>query len=145
PDLAKVSCQITAGLSWYGPCDFEDISLFNHDDRPNFRNRFAARILGEAELTTEEKTSLYREMSPVTYLKKDSPPLFMIQGNKDTTIPVKHAHRMAKQAAKLKASVKTLIVENAGHNWRKVDADIKPARAEIIQASAQFFIDQLKR
>lgn len=145
PDLAKVTYKVTAGLSWYGPCDFEDVRLFNHDDRPNFRNRFAPRILGEAELTAEEKTHLYREMSPVTYLKKDSPPLLMIQGDKDTTIPVKHAHRMAKEAAKLKAPVKTLIVENSGHNWRKVDADIKPTRAEIVQATIDFFTAQLPK
>ncbi|MDA8964624.1 alpha/beta hydrolase [bacterium] len=144
PDLAKVDYKVKAGLSWYGPCDFEKEDLFNHDDREDFRDRFGPRIINKGDVG-EERLRLYREMSPINYLRKESPPLLMIQGNKDTTIPVKHAHRMAKQAAKLKASVKTLIVENAGHNWRKVDADIKPARAEIIQASAQFFIDQLKR
>lgn len=143
PDLAKVSYKITAGLSWYGPCDFEDINLFNHDDRPNFRNRFAPRILGETKLSAEEKTRLYREMSPVTYLKKESPPLLMIQGDKDTTIPVKHAHRMAQEASKLEAPVKILIVKNSGHNWRKVDADITPTRAEIIQATIDFFTSHL--
>ena len=143
PDLAKVPYQVTAGLSWYGPCDFQDISLFNHDDRPNFRNRFAPRILGEAKLTAEEKTQLHREMSPLNYLTKDSPPLLMIQGDKDTTIPVKHAHRMAQEAKKLNAPVKTLIIKNAGHNWRSVDAPITPTRADIIRASIDFFLSHL--
>ncbi|MGJ8694674.1 MAG: alpha/beta hydrolase fold domain-containing protein [Verrucomicrobiaceae bacterium] len=145
PNLAKVSYQVTAGLSWYGPCDFVDINLFNHDDRPNFRNRFAPRILGDAHLSDDKKQHLYREMSPVTYLKKDSPPLLMIQGDKDTTIPVKHAHRMAKEAKKLNAPVKILIVKNAGHNWRKVDADIAPTRAEIIRATIDFFTSHLPK
>jgi dipeptidyl aminopeptidase/acylaminoacyl peptidase len=83
-------------------------------------------------------------MSPVNYLKKDSPPLFMIQGNKDTTIPVKHAHRMAKIAANLKAPVKTMIINNSGHNWRKVDSDIEPSRQEIIRATVDFFVNQSK-
>lgn len=143
PKLAKTSYKVTAGLSWYGPCDFEDISLFNHDNRPNFRNRFTNRIIGEKELSTDEKTKLYREMSPVTYLKKDSPPLLMIQGNKDTTIPVKHAYRMAQEANKLNAPVKILIVENSGHNWRKVDVDIKPTRSEIIRTTIDFFTNHL--
>ncbi len=144
PGLAKISYQVSAGLSWYGPCDFQDISLFNHDDRPDFRNRFANRILGEADHSPEKKKQLYREMSPVSYLKKDSPPLFMIQGNKDTTIPVKHAYRMEQRAKKIQASVKTLIVKNSGHNWRKVDADTEPSREEITQITAQFFVAQLK-
>jgi len=36
-------------------------------------------------------------MSPINYLEKNSAPLFMIQGDKDTTIPVKHAYYMAKK------------------------------------------------
>ena len=110
--------------------------------RAEFKARVANRILGETEHSPEEKTKLYREMSPVTYLRKDSPPLLMIQGNKDTTIPVKHAYRMAKEAEKLGAPVKTLIVNNSGHNWRKVDAEIEPSRNEIIKTSVDFFVNQ---
>ena len=83
-------------------------------------------------------------MSPVKYLKKNSPPLLMIQGDKDTTIPVKHAYHMAKEAEKLGAPVKTMIIKNSGHNWRKVDADTEPSREEITQITVQFFVAQLK-
>lgn len=143
-NLASVDYKIVAGLSWYGPCDFENTDLFNHDDRPDFRGRFGPRITGEAEVTPEEKMRLYREMSPIHYLKKDSPPLLMIQGDKDTTIPVKHAYHMEKRASEIQAPVQTLIVKNAGHNWRKVDAAIEPSRDEIIQASVEFFGAHLK-
>jgi acetyl esterase/lipase len=142
--LADVVYQIVAGVSWYGPCDFENTSLFNHDNRPNFRDRFGPRIIGDSKEAPEEKLRLYREMSPVNYLKKDSPPLFMIQGDKDTTIPVKHAYEMQKRAKKLQAPVKILIVKNSGHNWRKVDAATEPSRNEIVQATADFFRSQAK-
>ena len=46
PALAEVPYRMVAGVSWYGPCDFETIDLFNHDDRADFNDRFAARILG---------------------------------------------------------------------------------------------------
>lgn len=144
-NLADVDFEIAAGLSWYGPCDFEDQDLFNHDDRPGFKDRFGKRIIGEETVTDEEKLRLYREMSPVNYLRKNSPPLLMIQGDKDTTIPVKHAHRMAKQARKLEAPVQTLIVRNAGHNWRKVDAEIAPGRSEIVEATVAFFVQHCKK
>lgn len=32
-DLAADSYKMLAGVSWYGPCDFEKTDLFNHDDR----------------------------------------------------------------------------------------------------------------
>ena len=141
--LADVEYKVKAGLSWYGPCDFEKQDLFNHDDRPDFSDRFGPRIVNQSD-TAEEKLRLYREMSPINYLKRESPPLFMIQGDKDTTIPVKHAYYMAKKAKEIEAPVQTLIVKNSGHNWRKVDAEISPSRNEIVEASAQFFVDQLK-
>lgn len=139
PDLALTPYTMVAGVSWYGPCDFENVRLFNHDNRANFRDRFGPRILG-GKTTDEEKLNLYREMSPINYLRTESPPLLMIQGDKDTTIPVKHAEFMARQAAAIHAPVETLIVKNAGHNWRRVDADISPTRAEIIDRTVEFYL-----
>jgi len=143
--LAGVSYSPVAAVSWYGPCDFEKEDLFNHDDRADFNDRFGPRILPSgADVSAKEKLRLYREMSPINYLKNASPPLFMIQGNKDTTIPVKHAHYMAAKAKKVGAPVEVLIVENSGHNWRKVDAEISPSRDEIVQATAEFFSKHLR-
>ena len=138
-DLASTPYTMVAGVSWYGPCDFENKRLFNHDNRANFRDRFGPRILG-GKTTDEEKLRLYREVSPINYLRTESPPLLMIQGDKDTTIPVKHAEFMARQAAAIHAPVETLIVKNAGHNWRRVDADIVPTRAEIIDRTVEFYL-----
>ncbi len=141
PALADASYKTVAAVSWYGPCDFEKTSLFNHDDRENFRDRFGPRILNSnPKVGTEKKLALYREMSPINYLRTDSPPLLMIQGDKDTTIPVKHAYYMQEKAKELKAPVEVMIIKNAGHNWRKVEADIAPTRNEIIEATVQFYL-----
>ncbi|MDF1862072.1 MAG: hypothetical protein P1U87_17780, partial [Verrucomicrobiales bacterium] len=61
-----------------------------------------------------------------------------------TTIPVKHAHYMKEKAAAARAPVEILIVKNAGHNWRKVGADIDPSRREIIKRTVGFFTGFLK-
>jgi acetyl esterase/lipase len=134
--------KMVAGVSWYGPCDFEKTSLFNHDDRENFRDRFGPRIL-MPDTKEKEKLALYKEMSPINYLKKNSPPLLMIQGDSDTTIPVKHAYYMDKKAKKIGAPLSVVIIKNAGHNWRKVGADINPSRVSIIQTTIDYFISNL--
>lgn len=69
PALAEVTYRMVAGVSWYGPCDFEKTDLFNHDDRANFKDRFAARILGP-DSDPANKLARYREVSPINYLKK---------------------------------------------------------------------------
>ena len=143
-DLASVSYKMLAGVSWYGPCDFEKTALFNHDDRADFRDRFAARILG-SNADSSDKLKRYREVSPVNYLKPDSPPLLMIQGDKDTTIPAKHARYMKQRADAAKAPVEIMIIRNSGHNWRKVDADIDPSREVIVERTVKFFVEHLQQ
>jgi acetyl esterase/lipase len=140
PELAKFGYKTVAGVSWYGPCDFQDEQLFNHDDRVNFKDRFGGRIMaGGAK--PEEKEKRYREMSPVTYLTKDSPPLLMMQGDKDTTIPVKQAYRMREALKTTAAPVEVVIVKNSGHNWGSVGAPIAPTREEIVKRTIRFFLD----
>nr|WP_299668780.1 prolyl oligopeptidase family serine peptidase [uncultured Polaribacter sp.] len=141
--LVKYTYKMAGGVSWYGPCDFEKTSLFNHNDRADFRDRFGPRIL-KSNTKPKDKLTLYREMSPVNYLKKDSPPLLMIQGDSDTTIPVKHAYYMEEKAKKIGAPVTTVIIKNAGHNWRKVGKDIEPTREWIIQKTVDYFVSNLK-
>ncbi|MCM8534214.1 MAG: alpha/beta hydrolase [Lentisphaeraceae bacterium] len=143
PELAKEQYKTIAGVSWYGPCDFEKESLFNHNDRKNFRDRFGPRIL-PPNSKPEDKLKLYREMSSINYLEPNSPPLLMIQGDKDTTIPVKHAYHMQEKAEKINAPVEILIVKNAGHNWRSVDAPTAPTRNEIVEKTVNFFLENLK-
>ena len=143
-ELAEQRFTMLAGVSWYGPCDFEKTELFNHDGRVNFRDRFGPRVL-KSGTPPADKLRLYREVSPVNYLRKDSPPLLMIQGDKDTTIPVHHAYYMQEQAKACAAPVELLIVKNAGHNWRVVDAAIEPTLDDIIQRTVDFLVGELKR
>ena len=142
PALAGTPYKMVAGVSYYGPCDFEDVQLFNHDDRENFKDRFGARIL-RPDTDPKDKPALYREMGPINYLTKDSPPLLMIQGDKDTTIPVKHAYHMQKKAEALKAPVEIMIIKNAGHNWRSVGAPIDPSHEAIVERTVSFLIEHL--
>ncbi len=145
-ELADYSYKMIAGVSWYGPCDFEKTELFNHDARRVFHDRFGPRILGR-DSKPKEKLALYREMSPINYLKKDSPPLLMIQGDGDTTIPVKHAYYMKAKAASLHAPVETMIIKNAGHNWRKADGTtpIEPSADVIYKRTVAFIAEHLPK
>ncbi|MEO1529603.1 MAG: alpha/beta hydrolase, partial [Planctomycetota bacterium] len=68
PELSDATYKMIAGVSWYGPCDFEKMNLFNHDDRTGFKDRFGPRILG-ASLDPADKLSRYREVSPINYLR----------------------------------------------------------------------------
>lgn len=144
PALADAKYHLVGGVSWYGPCDFEKTDLFNGPGQTGVRDRFGARII---KAGADEKTKLaaYREVSPVNYLRSDSPPLLMMQGDKDTTIPVHHAHYMKERADAVKAPVEILIVQNSGHNWREDGGALLPSLDEVVAKTVEFMNQQLKR
>lgn len=144
PALADAEYQLVGGVSWYGPCDFEKTELFNPDGRAGFRDRFGARII-KAGADENTKLATYREVSPVNYLRSDSPPLLMLQGDKDTTIPVHHAHYMKERADAVKAPVEIIIVHNAGHNWREEGGALRPSLDEVVAKTSEFMSQQLTR
>lgn len=144
PALADAKYRLIAGVSWYGPCDFEKTDLFNPDGRANFRDRFGRRIL-QSDADPQTKLAAYREVSPVNYLKPGSPPLLMIQSDQDTTIPVHHARYMKERADAVNAPVEVLIVQNAGHNWREEGGTLHPSLDEIFAKTAAFMRQQLSK
>ena len=142
-ELSKYQYSTVAGVSWYGPCDFQDIQLFNYNDAPDFNDRFNARIISK-HANAENKQALYKEVSPISYLTENSAPLLMIQGDKDTTIPLKQALRMQKELETVKAPVQISIIKNAGHNWRSVKAPIAPTLEHIVQQTIDFILKYKK-
>ena len=144
PDLVDAKYRLISGVSWYGPCDFEKTELFAAEDNEKSRDRFGGRIL-PSDADPQAKLAAYREVSPVNYLRPDSPPLLMIQGDMDTTIPVHHAHYMKKRADAIGASVEILIVQNAGHNWTKAGDALSPTLQEITAKTALFIQQRVEK
>ncbi|WP_158973917.1 alpha/beta hydrolase fold domain-containing protein [Cellulophaga sp. L1A9] len=133
------SYKVIAGVSWYGPSDFTIKKLFETDDPTKEADRFGSRITKE-ESNPEKIEAMYKEMSPIFYLTENSPPLFMMAADNDTTIPVGHAYHMKEKADSIQANVDMFIVKNAGHNWRKAGGEIDPTLEEITEKTVDFFM-----
>jgi acetyl esterase/lipase len=142
PALTNAQYRFIAGVSWYGPCDFEKTELFNGPGQTGVRDRFGARIIN-ADADAQTKLAAYREVSPVNYLRPASPPLLLVQGDKDPTIPVHHARYIKERAAAVKAPVEIVIVQNAGHNWRAIGGPLHPTLDEIVAKTAAFMKQHL--
>lgn len=136
-DVDDPGYRIGAGVSWYAPCDFQRAELFRRPDTPDQVNRFGSRIVPAATVVNDEQ-AWYREVSPVHYLARDVPPLLLVHGDRDTTIPVGHARFMKERADAIGAPVEMMIVKNAGHNWRPVDGAIDPPTQAVVARTVDF-------
>ncbi|GAI35824.1 unnamed protein product, partial [marine sediment metagenome] len=131
---ADFSSKVQAVCSYYGPSDF--VSSSEEFSRPSH-----VQFLGG---TLEEKPEIYKAASPINYVTKDDPPLLIIHGELDETVPYNESEEMyqAYQQAGLEAML--IKVSHAGHIFRQLtDSPISPSLDEIEQVRLDFFIKHL--
>ena len=138
-ELYENPYKVIAGVSWYGPSDFTKRELFETDDPTKEADRFSSRIT-KTESDPSKIEAMYEEMSPIFYLTKNSPPLYMMAADHDTTIPVAHAYHMKEKADEIGAPVSIFVVKNAGHNWRRAGGHIEPTLEVITQKTVDFIL-----
>ena len=133
-----VSSRAKAACSFYGPSDLTALAgPYGRLSRDNELVQF----LG---FTPQENPEMYRRASPVAYVSKGDPPLLLVHGTEDRTVPPRQSELMfdAYQNAGLEAAL--IKVEGAGHGFQQPPSiTIKPSAQEIEQAVADFFLKHL--
>ena len=105
---------------------FEDKKLF-------------VRLLGAP---LEEKPKLAKLLSPTELLDNDSPPILLLHGDKDTTLPIINSTYMVEVAKEKNADVRLLTIKNAGHSFN--GKDIFPSIKKLNEDATEFIRSHLK-
>lgn len=105
---------------------FEDEKLF-------------VRLLGAP---LKDKLELAKLLSPTEYLEESSPPILLLHGDKDPTLPIINSTYMIEEAKSKNADVELLTVKNAGHSFK--GPNISPSIAEVNKYAAEFILAHLK-
>jgi acetyl esterase/lipase len=128
-----VSSRVRAVVSWFGPADFSvGHTAFEHGKGPA-----PLAFLGG---TLEEKPEIYRRASPVTWVSADDPPILMIHGDQDKTVPFDQSVRMLKAYQKAGLNAELIKVEGADHGFKPVSAKpISVSVQEINDRTVDFF------
>ena len=82
--------------------------------------------------------------SPVTYITPDDPPFLILQGDKDTTVPMQQSQELYDKLKAAGVTATLVIVKNAEHSFRPSGGAISPSRAELAKMIADFFDQYLK-
>ncbi len=70
-----------------------------------------------------------KEVSPIHYISADDPPTLIMQGDKDTTVPVKEAYALHKAFQEKGVETKMIIFPGATHSFQ--GEDLKRASVEL--------------
>jgi len=109
--FGDVSCQVQCAVDMYGPAEFKE-------GRP-------LSMLGK---TYQEAPELYKQASPLTYVRKDNPPLLILHGTADKLVPVAQSQMLADALQKAGAVHELVIVEGAPHSFhmQPKERDLRP-------------------
>jgi acetyl esterase/lipase len=129
----NVSSRVQAVSSWYGPTDFIVGAM-------EFEHHTGRAVIKLFRGTLEEKPEAYRRASPITYVNSSSPPLLLVQGDKDDLVPFDQALRMKQRYESVGATIEFIPLHNAGHDFKNAgDAPLSPSVEEIHQRTIEFF------
>jgi acetyl esterase/lipase len=112
------------------------------------RVKCAVDLYGPAELVRDhsmfgrsraEAPELYRQASPVTHATSDDPPMLLLHGTADTTVPVAQSEQLAAALKKAGIQHELIIVEGAPHSFH-----LEPKQRDLRPAVLGFFDRHLK-
>lgn len=102
------SSKVQAVVSFFGPTDLTAPELFP-DISPILQ-----RFLGG---TIKEKADVYKQASPITYVRPTSAPMLLLQGTSDVLVNWKQAVRMAEALVRNGVDGRVELLLGKGHGW----------------------------
>jgi acetyl esterase/lipase len=125
--VARQSSRVSCAVSFAGPTDFHLLGQVRHNHPAYWQ------LLGhepQAPLASID-ARMVDDVSPITFVTRDDPPILLCHGSDDKTVPVEHARTMDERLRVAGVESKLLVVDKVGHN---------PAASETVRAEAVAFI-----
>ncbi len=115
PKSAKLGkpVKVRAVVNFYGITDVDD-QLHG----PNMR-KYAVTWVPEGP----DRTALARRVSPMTYVRKDVPPVLTLHGDADATVPYQHGVNITKALTEAGAKAEMISVPKGIHGFPKETQD----------------------
>lgn len=120
------------------------VDLFGPSNLPTLLTASAFIVGKNVFGATARDDPILVQASPVTYISPDDPPFLILQGDKDSTVPMEQSQTLYDRLQAGGVAATLVIVKNAGHGFTPVDGAIDPSRAELTKMIAGFFDKNLK-
>ncbi|GBL23605.1 uncharacterized peptidase YuxL [Opitutia bacterium] len=117
-----ISARVACAVGFYGAVD-----LMNYHDMKMFAK------------TREEAPDLYKKGSPITYLDAKDPPMLLVHGTADVTVPLSQSETYLKVAKEKGAPCLLEVIPDAPHTF-----DLQPKQRDLRPLVTGFFDQHLK-
>ena len=137
----KISSRVGAMVNLYGITNLLTRRKPDSTGKPTaeFVDGGAIKVYGA---TREANPKLWREVSPVTHVRKNSPPVLIMHGRADTTVDYEQAIELAAVLKKAGTPHELHLIEGIGHTfdleqWNKkpLPQDMRPTLLAFLERS----------
>lgn len=120
----RESSAVQAVACFYPPTDY--LNWFEDGDNAVGIGKLAAYAgaFGPKATTPEGREALGRDVSPIYWVHKGQPPVYIVHGNADPQVSHTQSMRFIKRCGEVGATCEVLIREGAGHGgWQEMSED----------------------
>lgn len=101
------SLRVAAIINWYGITDVVDLL----DNGPGSSGNFTEAWLG----SSPDRRAVAERVSPLSYVRRDLPPILSIHGDSDTIVPYSQGVRLHDALNEVGVSNQLITIEGGGH------------------------------
>ena len=132
--VERHSSRVACAVSFAGPTDWSFLSELGHE-HPAYR-----QLLGYEPGTPADEMDAKRkkDVSPISFVSPDDPPVMQVHGDQDSIVPVKHARNMHERLKSVGVKTELVIIEGANHG-------VAGAGPQVAKRAGTFVREQLLR
>ncbi len=135
----KVSDRVQAVAVFYPPTDFINYGGVNTSGKINQAGLVLTRVAAAFDFKewsdatgtfvsiadTEKRLAIAKEVSPITWVSADDPPVIIIHGDKDFLVPKQQSESIIEKFKEAKVPNKFIIKEGGSHGWPNREVEEK--------------------
>jgi len=109
--VERHSSRVACAVSFAGPTDWSLLSKMEHK-HPAYR-----QLLGYEPGTPADamNAKAKKDVSPVSFVSRDDPPIMQVHGDQDDIVPIEHARNMHERLSHVGVKTRLVVIEGANH------------------------------
>lgn len=109
--VERQSSRVACGVSFAGPADWSLLRKIDHW-HPAYR-----QLIGHKPGTPSDEMDekAMKDVSPITFVSADDPPIMEVHGNKDDIVPIEHARNVNERLKSVGVRSELVVIDGANH------------------------------
>lgn len=112
--IERVSCRTQAVVGWFPPTDLIN---WGQPDGWQLMNKLQPKLLPSLFEKVTDIEGQLKSISPIYHVSKDDPPLLLIHGDRDLTVPLQQSKVMKDKYDEVGLPVELIVHAKGGHTY----------------------------